>query len=149
MLLPQRPSLAMPGQPRLFAFESAGPDQLLGVAFDAIQPRNVSKRSMGDLRLHRASVIELPSHMGPTEHLLDVAGGVDPVIAGERIGMEVACERRQELSRAIASTTRRIDVNRVRIPPVAAIDPESGRSRLGQTGIEHGNRRIVRVDRLR
>ena len=43
---------------------------------------------MGDLGLRRACVIELPAGVGPAQHLLDVAGGIDPVIAGKGIGVE-------------------------------------------------------------
>ena len=139
----------MPDQPRLLAFESVGADQLISVAFDAIQPCDVSECNVGDFGLHGAGIIELPPRMRPTEHLLNAAGGVDTVVTGERIGVEISLKAFQEFHRSVALSARRVVVNREGISPVAAVDPESRRAGFRQTGIEHGDRRIVGVDRLR
>ncbi len=66
MLLSQAQTLLMLDQPGLLTFESVGADQLLSVAFDAIQPRNVSERNVGDFGLHGAGIIEFPSRMRPS-----------------------------------------------------------------------------------
>lgn len=59
---------------------------------------------MGVFGLHRAGVIELPTRMSPAGNLLDVPSGVDAIVAGEGIGVDVDCEVGQKIPWAIAPT---------------------------------------------
>ncbi len=74
---------------------------------------------------------ELATRVSPARHVNHVRPGAEPVVSGERIGLEVAPEAREKPLGTVAIATRREVVDAVGIPDVADIDPESPDPGLG------------------
>jgi len=138
-----------PGPPRLLFGQVLAIDQAVRLALHGVQPANLCQRPMRRLWLHRPRLKEFPPRVRPAQHLMDFSAGVDPVVPGKRIGLQVSLKFLQEGCRTVPFATGRVVIHRIRIPPVSTVDPEPGRARLRQRRVEHRHRRVVGVNDCR
>ena len=129
--------------------------QSAGLLLHPVEQLDEGQRDQAAKLVARLRVIEASATVRPAPNLDDPGfsghrvGLVEGVIPGVGVGLEVSAELFQEPAGVLPRPVRRVLVNGVGVGVVPAIDPEPSLPGVIPPPVEHRDRRVIGLDRVR